>query len=138
MIVPEISVSDLKKSLVFYRDVIGFAVDFERPENKFAYLSFHGSEIMIEEDRKRKGNAALWIIEPLDYPRGRGINMSIECPDVQRVFEKIERENYPIRKPMEECWYRNGKTLHGELNFLVQDPDGFLLRFFECLGTKTC
>ena len=135
-LVPELSVSNLVKSLHFYRDVIGFEVLFERPENRFAYMSFHDSELMIEEDRPREGVSALWIIEPLDYPRGRGLNISIECPDAEGLASRLVSSGIQLRKPIEENWYRENQILHGERNFLVQDPDGYLLRFTESLGTK--
>lgn len=99
-------------------------------------MSFHGSELMIEEDRPREGISALWIIEPLDYPRGRGLNISIECPDVSYLANKIEENGLELRKPIEENWYRENEILHGEKNLLIQDPDGYLLRFTEMLGTK--
>ena len=54
-LVPELSVSNLEASLHFYRDVLGFKVEFERPEDRFVYMSFYGSELMIEEDRPREG-----------------------------------------------------------------------------------
>lgn len=135
-LVPELSVSDLDKSLHFYRDIIGFEVMFQRPENRFVYMSFHASELMIEEDRPREGISALWIIEPLDYPRGRGLNISIDCPDAQALASRLAASGIQLRKPVEENWYRENQILHGERNFLVQDPDGYLLRFTERLGTK--
>lgn len=135
-LVPELSVNNLEKSLNFYRDIVGFEILFERPENRFAYMTFHGSELMIEEDRPREGIAALWNIEPLDYPRGRGLNISIDCPDADGLAARITANGFKLRKPIEENWYREGKILHGERNFLVQDPDGYLLRFAQRLGTK--
>jgi catechol 2,3-dioxygenase-like lactoylglutathione lyase family enzyme len=50
-LVPELSVRDLDKSLVFYRDFVGFEVLFERPENRFAYMSYHGSELTSDKHR---------------------------------------------------------------------------------------
>lgn len=135
-LVPELSVSDLEQSLRFYRDVIGFQVEFERPEDRFVYLSLHGSELMIEEDREREGVSALWIVKPLDFPRGRGLNLSIDCPDARTLIQRLADAGIPLRKPLEENWYRNGEVQHGERNFLVQDPDGYLLRFAESLGTR--
>ncbi|MCB0353553.1 MAG: hypothetical protein KDD64_08520, partial [Bdellovibrionales bacterium] len=71
-LVPELMVSNLERSLEFYCSVIGFEVEFDRPEKRFAYLRFFGSELMIEEDRPSEGDP--WIVDPRDYPRGRGLN----------------------------------------------------------------
>lgn len=38
-LVPELSVSDFERSLKFYCQVLGFEVEYERPEDSFAYLS---------------------------------------------------------------------------------------------------
>jgi hypothetical protein len=37
---------------------------------------------------------------------------------------------------VEEKWYRVNDQETGNKQFLVQDPDGYLLRFFEDLGIK--
>jgi len=37
---------------------------------------------------------------------------------------------------IEEKWYRTGDTMGGNRQFLIQDPDGYLLRFFTHLGDK--
>lgn len=136
LLVPELSVSNIERSARFYLEVLGFEILFERPENKFMYLRYHGSELMIEEDRPREGMSSLWIIEPLDYPRGRGLNISIDCPDAEGLADRIVASGGTLRKPIEDNWYREGEILHGERNFLVQDPDGYLLRFAQRLGTK--
>jgi lactoylglutathione lyase len=135
-LVPELSVSNLDVSRHFYVDILGFKVKFERPEDRFIYMSFFGVDFMIEEDRERDGVSALWIIQPLDYPRGRGLNFSIDCPSASDLVQRLTQAGIALRKPMEDNWYRNNDILHGERNFLVQDPDGYLLRFAENLGNK--
>ena len=135
-LVPELLVSNLESSLRFYRDVLGFEVEFERPENRFSYLSFYGSELMIDEYIAREGHSSPWVVEPLDYPRGRGLNIQIVCPSVADLVNRLEEADIALRKGVEECWYRDNDILHGQRNFLVQDPDGYLLRFAEKLGTK--
>jgi hypothetical protein len=35
-----------------------------------------------------------------------------------------------------DAWYRIGELEVGRREFLVQDPDGYLLRFAEDLGTR--
>ena len=137
-LVPELGVTDLDRSRHFYIEVLGFEVKFERPENRFVYMSLDGVDLMIEEDRVREGVSALWIIEPLDYPRGRGLNLSIDCRDASLLVKRLAQAGVQLRKPLEENWYRDNKIEHGELNFLVQDPDGYLLRFAQCLGTRPC
>ena len=37
---------------------------------------------------------------------------------------------------MEEKWYRKNDKEVGHKQFLVQDPDGYLLRFFQDLGIR--
>lgn len=135
-LVPELSVNSLEKSKNFYINILGFKIDYERPEEQFVFMSYFGSEMMIEQDRHREGISAKWIVEPLDYPRGRGLNISINCPNADELAKQITQAGIKLRKPVEECWYRDNNILHGQKNFLVQDPDGFLLRFEECLGTK--
>lgn len=135
-LVPELSVSDLDRSRYFYVQVLGFEVKFERPENRFIYMSLHGVDLMIEEDRQREEVSALWIVEPLDYPRGRGLNLSIDCKDASDLVNRFTTASISLRKPLEENWYRENEIEHGELNFLVQDPDGYLLRFAERLGAR--
>ncbi|MBA0170641.1 MULTISPECIES: bleomycin resistance protein [Pectobacterium] len=133
-LIPEMIVSDLQKSLVFYCHVLGFQIEYDRPEDKFAFLSFHGSQLMLEQDYLTESP---WRVEPLEPPFGRGMNLSIECPDAQALAAAIERAGYTLRRPVETCWYRDHEVYHGESNFLVQDPDGYLLRFTQSLGCKS-
>lgn len=132
-LLPEMIVSDIKCSLKFYCKVIGFKVEYDRPEDGFAFISYNGSQLMLEQDRFK---ASPWRVEPLEKPYGRGMNLSIECPDINALARNLESSGYGLQKPIEEFWYREGKQLQGESNFLVQDPDGYLLRFAQDLGCK--
>jgi lactoylglutathione lyase len=132
-LLPEMIVSDIKSSLKFYCKVIGFRVEYERPEDGFAFISYHGSQLMLEQDRFKESP---WRIEPLEKPYGRGMNLSIECPDVSVLARNLELSGHTLRKPIEEFWYKEDKQLQGESNFLVLDPDGYLLRFAQDLGCK--
>ncbi|WP_347900685.1 VOC family protein [Pseudomonas purpurea] len=134
-LVPELIVSDLAKSLAFYCQVAGFSIEYERPEDKFAYLSFGQSQIMLEEDWH---SDSPWRVGPLERPFGRGMNLSIVCPDAHALANALQAAGHALRRPVEEHWYRNDDQLVGQRNFLVQDPDGYLLRFAEELGIKHC
>ena len=134
-LVPELIVSDLTRSLAFYCDILGFKIEYERPEDHFAFLSFGGSQLMLEQDWHSESP---WRVGPLEPPYGRGINLSIACPGASALVSALEAAGYPLRNPVEERWYRSGESLFGQRNFLVLDPDGYLLRFAEDIGSKPC
>jgi hypothetical protein len=130
-LIPELSVSSLKKSLHFYVETIGFKIEYSREESKFAFLSFQGSQIMIEE---RNGN---WETGTLEYPFGRGINFQICVSKIEPIIMSLENVGYPLMKPAWESWYRKNNQTIGQREFLVQDPDGYLLRFAESLRIRS-
>ncbi len=132
-LVPELIVSDLGQSLRFYCEVLGFKVEYDRVEDKFAFLSFGNSQIMLEQDWHTESP---WRVGPLEPPFGRGMNLSIECPDALALADALEQAGYTLRQAVEERWYRSNDQHRGQRNFLVLDPDGYLLRFAEDLGWR--
>ena len=131
---PELYVTDIAKSLEFYVDVLGFEVLFDRPEEKFAYLAIGKAQLMLEQIGDTQERS--WQTGGLEYPLGRGINFQIEVPNAAKLISSLEAINHPFYRELEERWYRAGNTLEGQKQFLVQDPDGYLLRFCEILGSK--
>ncbi|SPF41089.1 Aldoketomutase [Candidatus Desulfosporosinus infrequens] len=129
-LIPELSVSNIEKSLDFYLNTLSFKLEYERKEDKFAFLSLEESQIMIEE---RNGH---WETGDLIYPYGRGINLQIATNNIDELYRNIEQNNYPIKIKIQENWYRAGNKLVGHKEFLVLDPDGYLLRFAQGIGEK--
>ena len=130
-IIPELSVTNLEISLKFYK-TLGFKIEYERPENKFVFLSMGEIQFMIQEisdDDK-------WDVAPLSYPFGNGINFQLEVNNVEDIYNSLKDNDYKIAFEIEENWYRQDNKLLGNKEFLVQDPDGYLLRFSEDLGEK--
>jgi catechol 2,3-dioxygenase-like lactoylglutathione lyase family enzyme len=119
-----------KKSLLFYTQVLGFKIQYERNEDQFAFLCLGQCQIMIEA---QNGN---WKVAELEYPYGRGINFQIEVKDIGGLYSKITGLGYPIKFEMEEKWYRVNEEMLGVKQFLILDPDGYLLRFAEDLGSR--
>jgi catechol 2,3-dioxygenase-like lactoylglutathione lyase family enzyme len=132
-LIPELMVLDFHKSLDFYTRLASFEVVYERPEEAFAMLGIEGARLMIEgaTDQSRT-----WLTGELQRPFGRGINLQIEVRDVEGLYQNFVRAQHPIYLAMEEKWYRVGDKHTGNKQFLVQDPDGYLLRFFEDLGLR--
>lgn len=129
--IPELSVTNLEKSIRFYKTV-GFKIEYERPENKFAFLSLREIQFMLQEIT----NNDKWELAPLTYPFGNGINFQLEVENVDKIYNDLKENNYNIAFEIEENWYRQDNKLLGNREFLVQDPDGYLLRFSEDLGEK--
>lgn len=133
-ILPELYVSDFEKSLHFYENVLGFKVEYTRESPRFAFLSFEGSEIMIQQLDPNEDDE--YKVGEFEYPLGRGINFQIDTKDVEKLAESLKNNGYPLRRELEDSWYRVNNVLHGCRQVLVQDPDGYLLRFSQGIGTK--
>ena len=130
-IIPELSVSNLKNSLKFYQTA-GFKIEYERVENKFVFLSLGEIQFMLQEFSEDDK----WNLAPLKYPFGNGINFQLEVENVDEIYNSLKANNYEIAFEMEENWYRQDDKLLGNKEFLVQDPDGYLIRFSQDLGEK--
>ncbi len=130
--VPELTVSDFAESLAFYTRELGFDVLFSRSdEAAFAYMDFEGAQLMLEEFRQDG-----WNVAELEKPFGRGVNLQIECSDAGLLRDGLARSEYPLYREVEDVWRDTGDTVTGSREFLVQDPDGYLLRFSQHLGEK--
>ena len=129
--IPELTVTNLKKSLNFYKS-IGFKIEYDRPENKFVFISLGDIQFMLQEIT----NDDKWSIAPLSYPFGNGINFQLEVNNLDEIYNNLKTNNYKIAFEIEENWYRQDNKILGNKEFLVQDPDGYLLRFSEDLGEK--
>ncbi len=128
-LVPELEVTDFGKSLEFYVGILGFSVLYDRPERPFAYLGLGTAHIMIE-----KGGT--WITAPLEKPLRRGMNFQISIPDVSALAARLTQVGWPLFRKIEDAWYRRGAEYIGARELLVQDPDGYLLRFSQSLGIR--
>ena len=130
---PELDVSDLQASLAFYVGVLGFCVRFERPEEAFAYLDRGGISLMLEA---AGGPGRRFRSAPLEHPYGRGVNFQIEVDDVDELYERVVHSGLTPLIVLEERWYRRDNQESGNRQFVVADPDGYLLRFFSDLGER--
>ncbi|MBA3448349.1 MAG: VOC family protein [Pseudaminobacter sp.] len=130
-LVPELLCSNAQASIDIYRRVFGFSILYARPEEGFAYLDMNGAQIMLEQLEDNS-----WLAAELSRPFGRGINIQIDVEDVGSIHDSCRKEGLTIFRPMEERWYRRADLMLGCRQFIVQDPDGYLLRFAQSIGTR--
>ena len=132
-LVPELDVSDLEASLAVYCGVLGFQIRYRRPEERFVYLERDGAELMLEE---AGGPGRRFRTAPLEAPFGRGMNLQIQVTDAKDLLRRARTASLRIVIDLEERWYCRGDEEAGNRQFVVTDPDGYLLRFFEDLAVR--
>lgn len=121
-LIPELSVSNIEKSKKFYLS-IGFKIMYERKEDKFCFLELEKNQIMIEQINDN------WNTGKLEYPFGRGINISMSIENIDQFYNKIKETNIKMFQDIKVNKYRVDDILYEDKEFLIQDPDGYVLRF---------
>jgi len=118
LIIPELDVTDLSVSLKFYCEILGFQVLYDRPEERFAMIDLAGARLMLEQADGF----------------GRGVNFQIEIADVRATYARVVENGAAVLIPLERRWYRVGELERAQDQFVVCDPDGYLLRLISILG----
>ncbi|MDQ2852456.1 MAG: VOC family protein [Actinomycetota bacterium] len=131
-LIPELICSDLGASLAFYRH-LGFTIDYQRPDERFVCLTRRDAVLMLEQPHTHD---RLYPRAELTQPYGRGINLSIDVDDLETVRAALARAGHTLFLPVEERWYDRASDTVGVRQFAVQDPDGYLLRLTQNIGTR--
>lgn len=137
---PELYCRSIHVSLKFYTDVLGFNILYQREEEGFAMLDYQGAHLMLDQLHKTApaDTGRTWLTAPLEYPFGRGINLQIMSNEVDALYERVQKARASIFLPIEEKWYRSNNVELGNRQFIVLDPDGYMLRFAQDLGQRPC
>ena len=121
--IPELSVFDIERTKKFYRE-LGFKIEYERTEDKFVFMSFQDSQFMFEQIHDDG-----WNIGELVYPLGRGINFSIAVDDIEELYKLVSNLNIELYRELTRNIYQVNGIEEMQIEFLIQDPNGYLLRF---------
>ncbi|VSX78335.1 glyoxalase family protein superfamily [Streptococcus pneumoniae] len=78
-VIPELLVSNIEQSRFFYCGLLGFRIEYQRPEENFLFLSLEECQLMLEEGTKDQ-------LAELTYPFGRGVNLSFGIKDVSKLY----------------------------------------------------
>ena len=119
----ELSVFDIVQTKNFYEE-LGFKIEYERPEVKFVFMSFQDSQFMFEQIHDEG-----WNTGELIYPLGRGINFSIAVDDIENLYTLVKSKKLEIYKKLTKSVYLVNGIEEIQMEFLIQDPNGYLLRF---------
>ena len=122
-LIPELSVFDILQTKNFYEE-LGFKIEYERQEEKFVFMSFQDSQFMFEQI-----HAEGWNTGELTYPLGRGVNFSIAVDDIENLYTLVKSKRLEIYKKLTKSVYLVNGIEEIQMEFLIQDPNGYLLRF---------
>ena len=122
-LIPELSVFDILQTKNFYEE-LGFKIEYERQEEKFVFMSFQDSQFMFEQIYDEG-----WNTGELTYPLGRGINFSIAVDDIENLYTLVKSKRLEIYKKLTKSVYLVNGIEEIQMEFLIQDPNGYLLRF---------
>ena len=127
-LVPELLVDSLEGSVDFWCRLCGFEVLYDRPEEGFAYSTRGTAHVMLEQ----AGVGRNWAPAALERPLG--VASIFRFPWCRSIRSWI-RFGLPTGR---SSWSRRGSgiervQLAGVVQFLVQDPDGYLIRFQSSL-----
>ena len=119
---PNLIVSNVARSVAFYRDVLGFAVDQTVPEEGpyvFAIVKSGAVEIFLNAPEPAIAEYPAFANRPI----GGTLTLFIETSDIASAYEAL-KDRVTVVMPLEKKWY-------GVTEFAFEDPDGYVITFAE-------
>ena len=119
---PNLVVSQVARSIAFYRDRLGFEVETTVPDvEPYAFAIVRSGPVQIflnaleaatEEYPAMKG-----------HPLGGTFTMYIEVTGIERIYEELKAQTTVVM-PLEAKWY-------GVTEFAIVDPDAYVITLAE-------
>jgi len=119
---PNLIVSDVARSIGFYRDVLGFSLGPTVPEQApyvFAIVQSGPVQIFLNAPEPAVAEYPAFAGRPL----GGTLTLFIEVERISEVYEDL-KTRVEVVMPLERKWY-------GVTEFAFADPDGYLITFAE-------
>ena len=127
VLIPELYVDDIDRSLSFYT-ALGFTTLYDRPDQRFAMIDRDGASIMLEEPTGR----TFGIVNQRGQ-RGKGMNLQIAVADCNALWTNLSPTTSVILAIETRTYDRSADQLTVR-QFVIADPDGYLLRFSQPLA----
>ena len=115
-IAPQFLVDNLDRAIAYYRDKLGFELDFDY-ESFYASVTRDGFAIHLKHAPKLAGDKE-------HRKQNEHLDAYISVSGIRALFSELEMRGARIIKPLEERPW-------GCLDFYVEDPDGYILCFSE-------
>jgi uncharacterized glyoxalase superfamily protein PhnB len=115
-IAPQFLVDDLDRAIAYYRDGLGFQVDFVY-ESFYASVSRDGCAIHLKHGPTHAEDRA-------HRKQNEHLDAHIAVTGVRGLFDELQMRGAQVIKPLEERPWAC-------VDFYVEDPDGYILCFSE-------
>ena len=115
-IAPQFLVDDIDRAVAYYRDKLGFEVDFVY-ESFYASVSRDGFAIHLKD-------APRVAADRVHRKQNEHLDVSIAVSGIRDLFSELQRRGANVIRPLEERPWAC-------LDFYVEDPDGYILCFSE-------
>lgn len=131
---PEFAVRDIAKSLAFYCELLDFRMEYQRPEEGFALVSLGAAQLML--DQIGMGRTLGGDLQNAQLGLGLNVQIYVEDDVFLHILSALKAAEYALCLEVEEKWYRKDSIEVGNKQFVVADPDGYLLRFAVNLASR--
>lgn len=112
---PLLVVQDMQRSLMFYRDLLGFEL-LDQAENDgqvfWCRLRCGGATLMLQQAEAEDGSAD---------GRGKGVTFYFVCNDADAMYVDLSTRGLELQLPTVACY--------GMKQLPVPEPDGYILCF---------
>jgi uncharacterized glyoxalase superfamily protein PhnB len=122
---PNLIVSNVERSVAFYRDVLGFTVAQTVPDASplvFAVVQSGAVEIFL--NAPEPAYAEYPALK--DRPIGGTLTLFVDVTEIAGLHASL-KDRVTIVMPLEKKWY-------GVTEFAIVDPDGYVVTFAERAG----
>ena len=125
-ITPHLWVSDMARSIAFYRDVLGFSVRRAEPAAAptFASLEHAGGGLMLSPYDELFNGWQTAIEAGRRRGQGGAVSFYIKATDIDADYDRAVAAGAKIVDPL-------GPRPWGQSEFTVADPDGFWWAFWK-------
>jgi catechol 2,3-dioxygenase-like lactoylglutathione lyase family enzyme len=118
-IVPQFLVDDLERAVAYYRDKLGFEVNFIY-DGFYAAVSRDGFALHLKESPKHGAERAF-------RKENEHLDAYIAVSGIRGLFSELQMRGDNVIKPLEERPWAC-------LDFYVEDPEGYVLCFSELIA----
>jgi catechol 2,3-dioxygenase-like lactoylglutathione lyase family enzyme len=116
---PQFLVSDLERALAYYRDRLGFTLDFVY-DDFYASVSRDGFSVHLKHETTRAEERAF-------RKRNEHLDAYFRVSGIRALFAELQQRGAEVIRTLEERPWSC-------IDFYVEDPDGYVLCFSESIG----